>query len=113
MKNIILAFMIFTLSACSAVETKVVGIVGNDLQSTVDIAEKYGKPEIATCAKFLKQSIDGDTALAKEDTKGLISLALKLYLLQESKPAAEEEFKKQCGTVAAGLLLQAGKSMQR
>lgn len=112
---LIASFLAITLliSGCSSVGSKVTEFIGNDLGRTVELAQKYGKPEVATCAAFLQAAIDGDAALAKEDTSGLISLAFKLYLLQESKPAAEEEFKKQCGAVAAGLLVQAGKTMRK
>lgn len=114
MKNIIfIVILSFLIGGCSAIQGKVTEVVGNDLQRTIEIAEKHGKPEIAKCAQYLKQSIDGDAALAGENTAGLISTALKLYLLQESKPVAEEQFKAQCGNVAAGLMLQAGKSARR
>lgn len=99
-------------SGCSSIKGQLGGVVGNDLGKTIELAEKYGKPEVAACAGFLKAAIDGDVALLKEDTSGLISLAFKLYLLQESKPEAEAEFKAKCGQVAAGLLIQAGKSIR-
>lgn len=104
--------LLTALTGCSAVQGKVAELTSNDLQRTMELAEKYGKPGVASCASFLKAAIDGDAALAKEDTAGLISLAFKLYLLQDSKPVAEEQFKQQCGSVAAGLLIQAGKSLR-
>lgn len=105
MRNGIVAFLLaLMLSGCS--------VVGKDLDKTIYLAEKYGKPEIAACARFLREVLVKDMALAKEDTSGLISLAMKYYLINESDPQAEAQFKEQCGKVAAGMILEGRKALR-
>jgi len=102
MRNVIVTILLAVmLSGCS--------VVGGDLDKTIYLAEKYGKPQVAKCASYLRQALDKDMALMAEDTDGLISLAFKYYLMQESSPEAEEAFKRECSEVAIGILLQARK----
>ena len=104
MKALLALVLVGLLSGCS--------VVGRDLDKTIFLAEKYGKPEIAMCAKFLRTVLDKDAELVKEDTDGLISLAMKYYLLGDSDPQAEAQFKAQCGNVAAGLILEGRKALR-
>ena len=104
MKTLLVLGLAGLLSGCS--------VVGNDLDKTIYLAEKYGKPNIAMCAKFLREVLDKDAELAREDTDGLISLAMKYYLLGDSDPQAEAQFKDQCGKVAAGLILEGRKALR-
>ena len=121
MKLITAAVMLFMLSACSAVVGKVTEVAGNDLQRTSEIAAKYGKPEVKTCADFLVASIgklnaeDADLqALLAEDTEGIFSAALKAVLVKEhiaslNDPARADAFRKEfdvaCRAVAGTIVL--------
>ena len=100
-------------SGCSVIAGPVLGLVDKDLARTEELAAKYGRPHTAECVKYLRSAITGPQALLAEDVDGLISLAFKLYLLKSSQPIAEEQFKEKCGAVAAGLLLELGKSIRR
>ena len=92
------------------VERMATGILVKDLTRAEEMAAKYGKPDIASCAKHLREAVAGKEARLAEDSDGLLSLALKLYLLKEGAAGSEEEFKKQCGPFAAGLLMEIGKN---
>ena len=100
------------LGGCAAgpVQRLVSGIVVKDLTRAEEMANKYGKPDIASCAKHLREAVGGREALLAEDSDGLLSLALKFYLLKEGAAGSEQEFKKQCGPFAVGLLLEIGKN---
>jgi hypothetical protein len=104
------------LGSCAAVTpitSTVVRLTDRDLARTVELAQKYGKDEVAQCAAFLRMAIEGNSALANEDVDGVISLALKLYLLQEQRPIAEKNFKDNCQVVAGGLVLEIAKQLKK
>lgn len=119
MKSVILFIVlaIFILSGCSVtgggpISQGVGDFIGKDAHRGAEIAAKYGAPEIATCLTFVEQSVTQSNALVTEDTNGVLSLSVKLYLLAQQlrgNQQAEAEFKSKCGAVAAGLLLEVAK----
>jgi hypothetical protein len=113
MKFFLLCLILVLVSACSIVESKVAGLVSNDLQRTAELASKYGQPSIANCANYLNSAINGHQELAKEDTSGVISYALRSYLHSRLTDGNEEAFKQNCGPFAAGLMLHMGKNIAR
>jgi hypothetical protein len=116
--------MALMLSACSGlgsaggpvkqdVIAKVSDFIVKDAARGEEIATKYNAPEIATCLHFVQGAFTQSNTLMSEDTNGLLSLSVKLYLLKKQtsgNQAAEQEFKDKCGSVAAGLMLEAAKS---
>ena len=101
-----LVLTLFVSGCTSAVGQRVTSLVGNDLQRTEEMSVKYGAPEIAQCAKFLNAALGEGNSLASEPTAGLVSLAVKAYLLKKQGAVAEEAFKKECGAFATGLMLE-------
>ena len=93
---------VFFFSACAPAAA----LLQRDLRRTVALAEKYGKPEVAECARHLSDALSKDQALLAEGVDGLISAGFKIYLLNERRPSDEAAFKQKCGPVAAGLLLE-------
>ena len=83
--------------------------VGNDLTRTSEIADKYGAPEIKTCVDWLNQVAGNGNTLLNEPTAGLISFAVKAYLLKNSSASGEAAFKQNCGAMAAGIMIEAAK----
>lgn len=105
MKNIkilVLAVLSLIISAC----TPAAALVQRDLKRTVELAQKYGKPEVAECAQYLSDAIARDQGLLAEGVDGIVSAGFKLYLLTERRPQDEAAFKQKCGPVAAGVLLE-------
>ncbi len=88
------------------VDEVVLSRVDKDLEVTVALAEKYGKEDLAQCAKYLRGALAGKRELLKEETSGIISAVLKIKLLREFALQDEESFKAECGAFAADLLLE-------
>lgn len=101
-KALILLIVSLIISAC----TPAAALLQRDLKRTVELAERYGKPEVAQCAQYLSDALSKDQGLLAEGTDGLVSAAFKLYLLTERRPQDEAAFKAKCGSVAAGVLLE-------
>ncbi len=118
MSIVVLVMSLLLFVGCSSVqippagaqEGPIAGVLSRDLDTTAALAKKYGAPEIAQCATYLHDAVAGSSALLAEKTDGLISLSVKLYLLKQQGIKGEDSFKQQCGTFAAGLLLELGKN---
>ena len=109
------------LAGCGGVTSQVQEFVGNDLTTTVDLAQRYGKPEVAKCAAWLQTAMTSSDetlakidALSKEKTSGLLSGALKAALMAElirslndpaQQAAMEQAFKANCSAVAGDILI--------
>jgi predicted small secreted protein len=125
-RNAVLALVCSTLLAgCGSigglVEGKAAGILGNDLDRTVQLAQAYGKPEVAKCAMFLQGALSSKDevlakidALSKEEVNGLLSGALKAALMAElirslddpaQRAAFEKGFRDACSAVAGDIML--------
>jgi len=107
------------LSGCVAgmvkdkVQAKVLSVLDNDLSQVVYLAEKYGEEDssIAKCAKYLQGALAGKQALLAEETKGLLSRALKSRLLAQYVRKDEAAFKEQCSDFAADIMLELGQGI--
>ncbi len=93
------------------VDEIVVTRLDKDLAKTVMLAEKYGKEDLAKCAKYLRGALAGKRELLQEETDGLISTLLKIKLIREFAMQDEEGFKAECGNFAAGLMLELGNTI--
>jgi len=93
------------------VHSKVISILEDDLKQVVVLAEKYGEEELAKCAKYLQGALAGKQELLAEETKGLLSRALKSKLLAEYVRQDEANFKEQCRDFSASIMLELGKSI--
>src|SRR3990167_2893255 len=108
-------------SGCSQILTRVETIARNDFARTVELAEKYGKPDVKQCFVFLASaldSVDSDQMkldeLLKEDTAGLASSALKAVLIKEALESLndpgkqkqfENSFNENCCKLSGKILL--------
>lgn len=119
MLKLALLFIAIIAVGCSQVTSKVVEVAGNDLTRTSELAAKYGKPGVKTCADFMLaqvaklQSTDSQiSALQAEPTAGLFSTALKAALIAEllkslqeaNGPTFKAEFQAACSQVAGDIL---------
>ncbi len=93
------------------VDEVVLSRVDKDLEVTVALAEKYGKEELAKCAKYLRGALAGKRELLQEKTGGIISAVLKIKLLREFALEDEDNFKAECGDFAADLMLEIGRTI--
>ena len=122
MRQTIVAMLVaLTLTACSQVTQQVVTIARNDFTRTMEIADKYGKPEVKQCFAFLLTALDKADkdqasldALLAEDTDGPASVALKIVLVKEylsslndsAKQAQfEKDFDENCSKTAGKIFL--------
>ena len=105
--GMILAIML-AVSGCS-VAAQVTQRLDLDVKRAGELGAKYGAPEIAQCANWLDGALGGQTGLLQEPTAGLISSAIKLYLLKNQVSANEAAFKANCGAFAAGVMIEVGK----
>jgi len=122
MRNAVMALVLCSLLAgCSTVTEKISPMVGKDLDTTVDLATRYGKPEVAKCATFLKGAMDSESsllgkieALQAEPTNGLLSSALKAALLADAirslddpaqRAKLEADFRVACSAVAGDIMM--------
>ena len=112
---------LFVLSGCSPILNKVVEVTKNDFSRTVELAEKYGKPEVKQCFAFLVtalEQVEQDQAsldaLLAEDTAGIASAVLKAVLVKElilslndpvRQAQFEQEFDTNCRAVAGQIML--------
>lgn len=133
LKNAVLALVSGALLAGCGAGSPLGGalttVVGNDLDRTVALAQKYGKPEVAKCAMFLSEALHAeDGMLAKieelrnEDTSGLLSAALKAALLAEmvrglndpaKKAEFEAKFRSACNAVAGDIMMDIARDAAR
>src|SRR5690349_20663400 len=115
------------LAGCSssATDNKLLGFVGDDLNRTVELAQAYGKPEVAKCAAFLQTAMSSQDellakidALNKEPTSGLLSGALKAALIADmlrslNDPAMSAQlqagFRVNCAEVAGDIMFNLAK----
>ena len=97
------------------VHGKVLSILDKDLGQVVHLAEKYGEKDssIAKCARYLQGALAGKQELLAEETKGLLSRALKSKLLAQYVRKDEAAFKEQCRDFSADIMLELGKSITR
>ena len=128
MKRLSALILALLIAGCSGVDlgngllgSKAGEILGNDLDKTIDLAQRYGKPEVVQCATFLQTALtseDADLAKLKallaEDTSGLLSAALKAALVAElarglNDPAKQAKFQQDfdvaCKAVAGTIVL--------
>lgn len=110
------------ISACSQITTQITEKAKEDFSRTVELADKYGKPNVKQCFSFLNAKLsESDSVqskldeLLKEPTSGIASGGLKLMLIKElvqglndpAKQAAfEADFKTNCSAVAGDLFLE-------
>ena len=107
------------LSGCAVsavkdkVQGKVLSLLDEDLGKVVYLAEKYGEKDspIAKCARYLQGALAGKQALLAEDTKGLLSRALKAKLVSQYVRDDEAAFKEQCRDFSADIMLELGKGI--
>ncbi len=113
-KYLSLLLMVLFLGGCVVSRAKSVAlkIVDRDLETTQVIAERHGSPEVVVCIEHLRTAVGGKAELLAEDTDGLFSYALKMYLLREGSQESEKAFREKCGPIAAQLMLQAGKKIR-
>lgn len=97
------------------VQGKVLSILDKDLGQVVHLAEKYGEKDssIAKCARYLQGALAGKQELLAEETKGLLSRALKSKLLAQYVRKDEAAFKEECRDFSADIMLELGKSITR
>ena len=127
MKKIALALVVSLAVGCGSIRTEVLDQIkpklNSDLTRTVELADKYGKPEVKKCADFLLAQLNAEDsaqarldALLKEETDGLFSAALKAALIAdlirelqspESRAKFEQLFKDNCNAVAGDLMIRA------
>ena len=124
MKELIISLgvvLVLVLSGCGQIVGEIKTLAHNDFARTVELAEKYGKPEVKQCFVFLGgalDSLDKDAgkldALLAEKTEGLASAALKAVLVKEyiqglNDPARqakfEQDFRDQCGKLSGEIVL--------
>lgn len=118
MKNLIVLLFVTMLAVGCAQINPVSGLKGdnlqekfsNDIARTAELATKYGATDIAMCANYLNGVVGNGNTLLNEPTAGLISFAVKAYLLKNSSVANEAAFKTNCGAFAAGVMLEAAKN---
>ena len=108
MKTVMLLTMLPFLVACSLP----IKLVQRDLASVEVIAKNRGEPAVAECAATLNKLLQDKLDLSSEDADGVLALAFKAYLRSKGNPELEAAFKKDCGPVAVGLLLEAGKALR-
>lgn len=117
MKALVLLFLtMFALAGCASLNPlsglkggTIQEQVGNDLTRTSELAKKYGASEISTCVDYLNGIAGNGDTLANEPTAGLISFAVKAYLLKNSSASSEAAFKGKCGAMATGVMIEAAK----
>lgn len=113
----VVALFFSTMVGCS----QIVEVARQDFKRTVELADKYGKPEVKKCFTFLNAALDGLDAnqatldaLLAENTEGVASLALKLVLIKEQlqslndpavQAAFEKDFKTYCSAMAGDMFL--------
>ena len=92
------------------VHGKVLSILDKDLGQVVHLAEKYGDKDssVAKCARYLQGALAGKQELLAEETKGLLSRALKSKLLAQYVRKDEVAFKEQCKDFSADIMLELG-----
>jgi len=97
------------------VQGKVLSILDKDLGQVVHLAEKYGDKDssIAKCARYLQGALAGKQELLAEETKGLLSRALKSKLLAQYVRKDEAAFKEQCKDFSADIMLELGNRLTR
>ena len=114
-KKVSLVLVGLLLSGCglatrvSGLRDRVADIIVTDATRGAELANKYGAPEVASCLQFVSESFAADDKLLSEDTSGLLSLTVKLYLLRKQagdNAVREQAFKEKCGPVTAGLMLE-------
>ncbi len=93
------------------VQGKVLSLLDEDLGKVVYLAEKYGEEDLAKCAKYLQGALAGKQELLGEETKGLLSRALKSKLLAQYVRDDETAFKEQCRDFSADIMLELGKGI--
>jgi len=101
------------LAGCTLPARVATKLVSRDLVRTKEMAETHGLPATAQCTTYLVEALEGRESLLSEDVDGLISLALKAYLLKNISQDAEAKFVKECGELAAKLLLEVGRAVRR
>lgn len=97
------------LNSCSPINA----YTRRDLVRVQEMAEKYELEGLKICAEYLHMVIGEKDDVRKEDVDGLLSLATKYYLLNETNEHAEQLFYEHCEGVAAVLVLQAAKALKR
>lgn len=121
-KRFLVGFIALLFTTGCSLGGKVAEIAKNDFNRTVELADKYGKPEVKKCFTFLVtalEDIEADRAkldaLLAEDTEGLASLGLKLFLLKEAQeglnnPARraqfEQNFDTNCDKIAGRVFIE-------
>lgn len=116
-KRLSILVLLLTLSVSCASVNPLSGIkgdtlqekVGNDLSRGSELATKYGNTEISTCLTYLNKIAGNGDTLLNEPTAGVISFAVKAYLLKNSSVTNEAAFKTNCGAMSAGIMIEAAK----
>lgn len=129
-KRILVGFiaLFFSISGCS-LGGKVAEIAKNDFNRTVELADKYGKPEVKKCFSFLVAALNESEIgqgkldeLLAEDTAGIASLGLKLVLIKQfaqslndpvKQAAFEANFKTNCSAMAGDIFLELVKDARK
>ena len=120
-KKIIVGFIALLFSITASGCGQIIAVARNDFGKTIDLAERYGKPEVKKCFSYLLTALDSIDAsqgkldqLLKEETEGLASAALKAVLIKEylqslNDPAKqavfEKDFRANCNAMAGDMFL--------
>lgn len=115
------AFLSMNMVGCSQIIGEITTLARNDFARTVELADKYGKPEVKQCFVFLGtalDSLDKDSdsldALLAEKTAGITSAGLKAVLIKEhiqslndpvKQAKFEKDFNDQCGKLSGQIVL--------
>ena len=110
MKKLIVLLLSLLLVSCSALGERITNRLSVDLTRTAEIATKANEPGIAKCAIYFNEALSDSTGALSEPTEGLISLAIKAYLLRKRNPEREAAFKRECGEFATGVLIELGRA---
>lgn|SRR3990167_4892053 len=94
---------------CSLVLAMLLGgcsLVAADLDRTSEIAQKFDKPGVVACVDAVKGEVAKLRAIREEESKGLLSSGLKLYLYDDQLRASETVVSKACNAVVGAIVLR-------
>lgn len=77
-----------------------------DVTRTMEIAAKYGDPQMKVCAEFIQGQIDWTRAVLDEPTAGLISRAFRDYLAAVEARGQEAAFETACGQIIGKIAIK-------
>lgn len=100
----------FLIGCTTQVVQPVTNLINRDLESFVDLAQRFGTDGERRCAAFIHGAWVGQNEIASFDANGILANAYKARLLQRTITENEDLFKSECGEMAVDIMILIGRS---